>query len=104
MIYLDEYCRKLKRRLALVKEAIGSSSKLSLVSPASGFFAFLNISATGKNSNDFCGELIEQAGVATTPGIAFGKNWDDHVRLSFAIDTQQLTEGLEKLAGFSEGL
>lgn len=104
MIYLDEYCRKLKRRLALVEEAIGSSSKLSLVSPASGFFAFLNISATGKNSNDFCGELIEQAGVATTPGIAFGKNWDDHVRLSFAIDTQQLTEGLEKLAGFSEGL
>ena len=104
MTYLEDYCRKLEKRLALVDEAVANTSRLSLVSPASGFFAFINISATGKDSNDFCGELIESAGVATTPGIAFGKNWDDHIRLSFATDTQLLGEGLEKLVDFSEGL
>ena len=104
MGYLEDYCRKLKTRLALVDEAVGNTSRLSLVSPESGFFAFINISATGKDSNDFCGELIESVGVAITPGVAFGKNWDDHVRLSFATDTQLLTEGLEKLVDFSESL
>jgi len=104
MTYLEEYCRKLQKRLALVNEAVANTSQLSLVSPDSGFFAFINISATGKASNEFCGELIERAGVALTPGVAFGKNWDDHVRLSFATDTQLLNEGLEKLVSFSEGL
>lgn len=104
MTYLKVYCRELKSRSEIVAEAVESTSCLGLVKPVSGFFSFINISETGMTSNDYCSELIERVGVATTPGIAFGESWDDHIRLSFATDAQILNEGLAKLVEFSEGL
>jgi aspartate/methionine/tyrosine aminotransferase len=71
-----------------------------LVPPTAGFFAFINISALKVDSNTFCGNLVEQTGVATTPGLAFGENWDDHFRLSYAVQEEILQEGLMRIQEF----
>lgn len=63
---------------------------------------FLNIAQTGLSSNEFCARLIDEEGVALTPGIAFGEDWDQYVRLSFGIDDAQLDAGLIKLVKFLE--
>jgi len=97
---LTEYNFQLAGRAELVAEKITGMDKLSLVKPIAGFFAFINISATGMDSNTFCSRLIETTGVATTPGIAFGTNWNDHVRLSFATSEKLLNEGLRLLKEF----
>ena len=102
MRYLDTYCKTLVQRSAQVAEAIELMPWLKLCQPHAGFFAFVDISGTGMSSNDFCGALMESTGVATTPGIAFGKQWDDHIRLSFATAEATLASGLSLMQEFVE--
>ena len=101
MSYLTSYCQTLKKRRDTVAEVINETPGLSLVPPASGFFAFINIEQTGMDSNAYCASLLEKTGVATTPGLAFGKHWDDHIRLSYATDDVVLSEGMALLQGFT---
>ena len=63
---------------------------------------FLNISSTGLDSNTFSGQVVDKTGVATTPGIAFGKDWDDHIRLSLAVDEDVLKEAFNRIHNFIE--
>ena len=98
--YLVDYRLKLRGRADLVSHWASSTKGVSVIEPQAGFFAFLNISDLDLGSNDFCGQLIEQTGVATTPGLAFGDGWDDHVRLSFAVPESTLNEGLERIADY----
>ncbi len=102
--YLEAYAATLQHRVRRVAEAVNASAALSVAVPAAGFFAFVDISATGMDSNTFCSRLIEATGVAITPGLAFGDGWDDHVRVSYAVDDSVLDEGLRRLVDFTERL
>lgn len=51
---------------------------------------------------EFCKQLLEQEGVALVPGSAFGM--DSFVRLSFACSSEQLSQGIERIARFMEGV
>lgn len=104
MSFLKEYNQKLLKRASIVQEHIAKTQKLKLYKPRAGFFAFIDISDTGMDSNQFCSRLIEETGVATTPGLAFGKNWDDHIRLSYAVNDLVLEEGLQRLTNFVNNL
>lgn len=100
MNYLDDYRSKLALRAKMISEKFNDVSRVSLISPVGGFFAFINIGKLNLDSNTFCSNLLEETGVATTPGIAFGKNWDDHIRISFATDEETLSSGLELIYQF----
>jgi aspartate aminotransferase len=47
-------------------------------------------------SMDLSMALLEEAHVATVPGVAFGD--DDHIRLSYAIGQDQIDEGLRRIS------
>lgn len=102
--YLHEYCAALALRCKMVSSWAETTERISLRSPEAGFFAFLNISDLDMSSNEFCGAVIEQVGVALTPGIAFGASWDDHVRLSYAVQPVELSKGLDLISQFVNGL
>lgn len=103
MSFLEDYNRSLKRRASLVKTSL-EGTRMTLVLPNSGFFSFINISDFQIDSNTFCSELIKNTGVATTPGVAFGSNWDDHLRLSYAVSDDVLIKGLSLLKEFANEL
>ncbi len=50
-------------------------------------------------SMDVADMLLEYKKVAITPGICFGD--DDAVRLSYALSTEDMVAGLEKIAEFA---
>ena len=102
--YLVNYREKLKNRSEIVSHWATNTNSLSLVKPQAGFFTFLNIADTNLTSNEFCARLIEEVGVATTPGLAFGAEWDDHIRLSFAVPEHTLNDGLQRVSGFLQSL
>jgi aspartate aminotransferase len=102
--YLDDYNKKLAARIDAYNQMISRVEGVSGVAPQGGFFAFMNISELGMDSNTFCARLIEETGVATTPGIAFGENWDDHVRISFATHDEHVEKGLELIEQFLKSL
>lgn len=102
--YLEEYRSILAKRCESVVDWAEHLNRISLCAPRAGFFAFFNISELDINSNEFCSAAIEEFGVALTPGIAFGKSWDNHVRLSYAVQPDVLSKGLELMSEFVKGL
>ena len=54
----------------------------------------------GYNSVDFTADLLEQVGVAVTPGVGYGRNGEGYVRLSLTIPDALLVKGLSKLSGW----
>lgn len=98
--FLTPYRKILEKRLENVSNWIKAEPQLSAVFPKAGFFMFVDISALKMSSNEFCAALLRDAGVATTPGLAFGEDWDDHFRLSFAVPDDVLSEALEKISEF----
>lgn len=102
--HLPPYMDVLKSRVALMETWLAGAPGITGNLPAAGFFAFLDIRSLGVSSNTFCADLLEKTGVATTPGIAFGEAWDDHFRLSYAVDTDTLTASLDRISEYlSEG-
>jgi aspartate aminotransferase len=72
--------------------------KISFVKPEGAFYCFVDISATGLDSNRFSERMLQEHGVATIPGEGFG--WDSHIRLSFAASMEEIQEGLGRLEEF----
>jgi len=98
--HLPAYLETLRGRAARVQAWLDRTPGLAGRVPDAGFFAFVDVSSAGLDSNRFCAALLEQRGVATTPGLAFGRDWDDHFRLSFAVDEATLEAALEQIAAF----
>lgn len=64
--------------------------------PEGAFYAFPRL--PGFDSGEELAEtLLEEAGVAVTPGEAFGPGGEGHVRLSYAASTDQLEQALERI-------
>ncbi len=67
--------------------------------PTGGFFVYADTSALALDSQVFCNEVLEGAGVAITPGLDFGQHRaKDHVRFAYTIDGAKINEGLARLA------
>lgn len=102
--FIQRYNSRLAVNATRLQDAVAASPLLSLQGSEGGLFAFLDISRTALSSDAFCAELMRAHSVAATPGISFGRNWDDHVRISLATDSTAFDEGIVRLAGFANGL
>ncbi len=71
------------------------------VTPEGAFYLYADCSDFTDDSEHFANELLEQAGVAITPGIDFGSHRArSHVRFSYANTRENLEEGVRRLAEF----
>ena len=69
------------------------------LAPSDGaFYLYADIGALTDKSTDFCQRMLEETGVATTPGIDFDpvRGWQT-IRFSFAGSTQHMIEAVERL-------
>ena len=71
---------------------------LDVPEPTGAFYMFPSISKFGLDSATFCRRMIEEAGLAATPGFCFGS--DDHIRLTYCYSDDELAEGLDRLESF----
>ena len=71
------------------------------VMPDGGFFVYADCSRFSGDSERFCRDVLEGAGVAFTPGIDFGVHRArQHVRIAYTIDERRLEEGVSRLRSF----
>ena len=67
--------------------------------PQGAFYLYADISELADSSEALARRLIEDAGVATTPGIDFGDNAPDrHLRIAYTTDNARLVEAAERIA------
>ncbi|MBF2058270.1 MAG: pyridoxal phosphate-dependent aminotransferase [Cyanobacterium sp. T60_A2020_053] len=89
-------------RREVMYNKIKAIPQISAPLPDGAFYLFVDISATGLNSLDFCQKLLQEEQVATIPGIAFGE--DKCIRFSYATDMATIEKGLDKFARFVDQL
>lgn len=71
------------------------------VKPQGAFYLYADCSAFTTNSQDFCNQLLEKAGVAITPGVDFGEHQaQTHVRLAYTRDLSVLQQAVKQLESF----
>jgi aspartate/methionine/tyrosine aminotransferase len=69
--------------------------------PEGAFYAWVDISGTGRTAENLCRILLEDAGVAAIPGAAFGPAGNQFIRYSFASSMATLHEAVERIVKVS---
>jgi len=71
------------------------------VTPEGAFYLYADCSRFSRDSEDFARRLLEEAGVAVTPGVDFGRfEPETHLRFAYTTDMERLREGVERIARF----
>lgn len=69
--------------------------------PAGAFYVYADVSAYTQDSRQWCLELLEQEGVAVTPGEDFGTfRCDEHVRFAYTDSLPRLQEAVARIQRF----
>ena len=102
-VHIAPYVEELEKRIAYFDSEINKTGYIKGVRPKAGFFYFVDISATGVDSNTFCADLLKKTGIASTPGIAFGPEWDSYVRFSIAVPMETLERAVGLLNNYRFG-
>ena len=65
--------------------------------PDGAFYVFPQITGTGMTSTELETQLLEEAGVASLAGTAFGQEGEGFLRFSYATSIQNIEEALERI-------
>ena len=87
--------------------AVSSFRRMGLVCPdvEGTIYAFPRIDNLELSDEEFARRLLDEHGVAVTPGSAFGEQGRAHVRVAFgAVPLQVLDEALARIGDFVAGL
>ncbi len=89
-----------ERRDFLLRELPALGMKLPCV-PEGAFYLYCDVSAITDDSFAFCEQVLEQTGVAITPGIDFGTHQaHQHVRIAYTANLERLAQAVERLRNF----
>ncbi len=91
---LEVYARR--RRFLL--DALDEIEGVECFPPQGAFYLFMHFPHTQRTSAELASHLLDEAHVATTPGIAFGAAGEGHLRISFASRDVELEKFVERLA------
>lgn len=104
---VDEMLTKFAERREFVRSRIAELHGVSCPEMGGAFYAFINIKEhLGRtyngvridNSSDWCLQLLDQQGVATVMGSAFGA--EGYARISFATSLETLSAGFDRIETF----
>lgn len=98
--FIDSTTNEYKARRDFVCEKL-ADMKVDFIRPDGTFYIFAKIpEKMNMKSQEFAKELLEKTGVAVAPGIFFGKDFDDHFRISFGASMESLEEGMKRMGKF----
>jgi aspartate/methionine/tyrosine aminotransferase len=100
--FIEKYKLHLTENAKILNELIFGSNVLTCHDVKGGMFSLINISKLNKDSDTFCTDLLKSTNVAATPGIIFGIDWDDHIRVSLGGDKDQFYEAITRIVKFAD--
>ena len=67
------------------------------VTPDGAYYVFPKIIAPHEDSREFSLRLLDEAGVAVTPGSAFGPHGRHHVRLAYCVEDATINQAFDRI-------
>ncbi len=86
---------KFRKRRNVIVRGLNEINGFSCIMPMGAFYAFPNITETGKTSEELADYLLKKAGVAVLPGTAFGPGGEGYLRFSYASSIENIKEAIE---------
>jgi len=96
----DSVCRmveEFRKRRDLMVAGLNQIPGFRCTLPGGAFYAFPNITGTGRSSRELAELLLESAGVACLSGTAFGQFGEGYLRFSYANSTENIKKALERI-------
>lgn len=98
---LDKRCDEFKQRRDFLLPALRDLGFKISGTPQGAFYLYADCSAFTQDSYQFAIQLLEEKGVAITPGIDFGQNKaNTHVRFAYTTSLENLREGVERIRAY----
>ena len=88
-----------ERRQLVLRRLKGMGLQV-LTEPVGAFYVFVNVGRYTGNVYEFAFEILEEAGVAVTPGVDFGPGGEGYIRISYANSLENIDEGMNRLQTF----
>jgi aspartate/methionine/tyrosine aminotransferase len=102
----DEVTRmvaEFRKRRDVVVKGLNEIPGFSCLTPNGAFYAFANVKRTGLPAKELQKALLEEAGVGTLSGTAFGRHGEGYIRLSYANSIANLEEALRRMKAWVAG-
>ena len=100
---LDGHLEVYAANRTLIMDGLAAAGLTKCAPPDGAFYVYVDVSDYTDDARAFAAEILDQAGVAVTPGLDFdpvdGHKW---LRLSYARATADIAEGVERLKTFME--
>jgi aspartate/methionine/tyrosine aminotransferase len=94
---VDQMRTAFDARRRIVVEELNKLPKVSCIEPGGAFYAFPNISGTGRTAKELETALLKDAGVATIAGTSFGQYGEGYLRLSYANSTENIRTAIDRM-------
>ncbi len=101
---VDVMRAEFRRRRDAIVTALNAIPGVRCELPKGAFYAFPNVSGTGLSEREIADRLLQEAGVATLAGTAFGAYGAGYLRLSYANSMENLMEATRRIGQFVESL
>ena len=90
------------KRRRVVVELLNDIEGVSCITPKGAFYAFPNITGTGRKAKELASDLLEGPGIATIGGPDFGILGEGYIRLSYANSEANIREALARMKTYLE--
>ena len=102
--HIAEFSSILQTRKQLICERLNAISHVfSYQKPEGAYYVFPEIVAEHSNSRDFSIDLLNKAGVALTPGSAFGPSGEHHVRMAYCVEESDINTAFDRIENYFPG-
>lgn len=94
---VDKMREEFRARREIIVDGLNSIPGFSCIMPHGAFYAFPNITKTGYKSKELQDHLLNNAGVASLAGTAFGSYGEGYLRFSYANSRENIKEAIKKI-------
>jgi len=101
---VERMAAEYRRRRDLVVSALRAMPGVRCAVPRGAFYAFPDVRSLPITASELATRLLEEHGVATLSGTAFGPGGDGHLRISYVSAPDVLGEALQRMRAAIAGL
>lgn len=94
---VTEMVRAFDERRQVVVDELNAIDGFRCVRPLGAFYAFPNITGTGRSAKELQDRLLEEAGVATIAGTSFGQQGEGYLRFSYANSIENIRAAMQRI-------
>jgi aspartate/methionine/tyrosine aminotransferase len=100
-----EYLKDIKKEFQQRRDFLYNELKelFPVAKPEGAFYLWCNVSKYSNDSFKFCNALLEEAKVATTPGIDFG-DFNNYIRIAYTKNINELEIAAKRIKNFIKTL